>query len=78
MQAGGRHGSDGGGQQCLQIELEQGTTGSFTTLDTRKFGVPGPLSNQALRKFSGVQFMLIKGLGLSQNLLVSSVVKHPV
>ena len=33
---------------------------------------------KALRKYSGVQFMFIKGLGLSQNVQVSSVVGHPV
>ena len=33
---------------------------------------------QALRKYSGVQFMFIKGLGLGQIFQVSSVVRHPV
>ena len=42
-------------------DLQMFSTGCPTTLDTQKFGwVPGPLWNQALRKYSGVQFMFIK------------------
>ena len=49
------------------------TTGCFTTLDTQ-----GLYKIRHLENCLGVKFMFLKGLGLSQNLRVSSVVKHPV